>query len=119
MAGRPSSRSRSPLGPELEVALVAPGPGSRRTRRELYEQLRAAIRSGRLAPGLRMPASRQLARHLGVSRNTVTAVYDLLLSEGHVVARAGGRLASRPWLSATNVPAPARATTCPSLSSRS
>ena len=74
---------------ELEIALQLPAAGSRRTRRELYEQLKTAIRSGRLAPGLRMPASRALAGQLGVSRNTVIAVYDLLLSEGDIVTRPG------------------------------
>jgi GntR family transcriptional regulator/MocR family aminotransferase len=76
-------------GSEIEVALLTPERGARRTRRELYEQLRSAVRSGRLAPGLRMPASRALARRLGVSRNTVTTVYDLLISEGCLSARTG------------------------------
>ena len=89
MAGRPPTSDAATLEPELEVALVVPEPGSRRTRRELYEQLRAAIRAGRLAPGLRMPASRHLAERLGVSRNTIIAVYELLLSEGCLVARPG------------------------------
>jgi GntR family transcriptional regulator/MocR family aminotransferase len=84
-----ASSPAGPLGPELEVALLVPERGSRRTRREVYDQLRAAIRAGRLAAGLRMPASRQLAQRLGVSRNTVIAVYELLVSEGCLVARAG------------------------------
>src|SRR5689334_22847869 len=77
------------LGAELEVALTPPDRAARRTRRELYEQLRDAIRAGRLAPGLRLPASRHLARRLNVSRNTVTAVYELLASEGLLVTRRG------------------------------
>jgi len=89
MAPRSEGVGAAPPGPELEVALVLPEPGARRTRRELYEQLRAAIRSGRLAPGLRMPATRDLAGRLGVSRNTVTAVYELLVSEGDLQARPG------------------------------
>jgi len=36
-----------------------------------------------------LPASRALAADLGLSRNTVTAVYDTLLSEGLVVGRPG------------------------------
>ncbi len=36
-----------------------------------------------------MPPSRKLARSLGISRNTAVAAYDLLLSEGYLVARAG------------------------------
>jgi GntR family transcriptional regulator/MocR family aminotransferase len=51
--------------------------------------LRAAILDGRLAPGLPLPPSRALAQELGLSRTTVVTVYDLLLSEGYVVARTG------------------------------
>jgi GntR family transcriptional regulator/MocR family aminotransferase len=87
MDAAPFRRSESPT--ELEVALNLPDPGARRTRRDLYEQLRTAIRTGRLAPGLRMPASRHLAQRLGVSRNTVTTVYDLLISEGCLASRPG------------------------------
>ena len=48
---------RRPAGPELEIALALPDPQARRTRRDLYEQMRNAIRAGRLMAGLRMPAS--------------------------------------------------------------
>ena len=89
MAGRSPTEDATPIGPELEVALLLPDRGARRTRRELYEQLRTAIRTGRLAPGLRMPASRHLAARLEVSRNTITSVYELLISEGHLTARPG------------------------------
>jgi GntR family transcriptional regulator/MocR family aminotransferase len=52
--------------------------------------MRAAIFEGRLSGGFRLPGSRQLAESLGISRNSVVAVYDLLLSEGYVQARPGG-----------------------------
>jgi GntR family transcriptional regulator/MocR family aminotransferase len=39
-------------------------------------------RSGRLAPGSRLPGSRELSRALGVHRNTVLAAYRELLAEG-------------------------------------
>nr|WP_229220018.1 PLP-dependent aminotransferase family protein [Rugamonas fusca] len=52
--------------------------------------MRTAIIDGRLSAGLRLPGSRTLAAHCGVSRNCAMAVYDLLLSEGLVAARAGG-----------------------------
>ena len=38
---------------------------------------------------MQLPASRALAEQLGLSRNTVMAVYDLLLSEGQIVSRPG------------------------------
>jgi len=96
MAPQSRQRQSAPAGEELEIALTAPDRAARRTRRELYQQLRDAIRAGRLAPGLRMPASRRLAQRLKVSRNTITAVYELLASEGLLVTRpgAGGFVAS-------------------------
>jgi GntR family transcriptional regulator/MocR family aminotransferase len=77
------------MQPLLGLGLEPPTAGARNARRTLYAQLRDAIVEGRLAPGLRLPASRELAMALGVSRNTVVAIYELLLSEGYLVARVG------------------------------
>ncbi|MGW2665136.1 MocR-like pyridoxine biosynthesis transcription factor PdxR [Nocardia tengchongensis] len=55
----------------------------------LERALREAIRDGRLAAGARLPATRTLAAELGLSRGTVTAAYDQLIAEGHLVARQG------------------------------
>lgn len=52
--------------------------------RQLYEELRRSILSGRLAPGQRVPSTRSLARALGISRATVTLSYEQLLSEGYL-----------------------------------
>jgi len=57
--------------------------------REIYAQLRDAILEGRLRPGDQLPASRELARDLGVSRTTVTVAYHRLAGEGFVTARVG------------------------------
>ena len=38
---------------------------------QLYEALRHAILECRIRPGQRLPASRTMAKELGVSRNTV------------------------------------------------
>ncbi|MEZ5410921.1 MAG: PLP-dependent aminotransferase family protein [Acidimicrobiales bacterium] len=65
-----------------------PGVG-RRTSAELFGQIRHAIVTGRLAPGDRLPPSRQLATELGVARSTVTTVYGRLGAEGFVEGRAG------------------------------
>jgi len=73
----------------LELELQLPAAGSRDVRRQLHAQLRQAIVAGRLAAGVQLPASRALADQLGLSRNTVMAVYDILLGEGHIVARPG------------------------------
>src|SRR6516225_2575076 len=71
----------------LDLTIDLPARGSRRVVRELHRQLRAAIVGGRLRPGLRLPASRELASALNVSRNTVVNAYDLLLAEGYVSAK--------------------------------
>jgi len=57
--------------------------------RRLYHGIRSAILDGRLHPGERLPASRDLARSLGISRNTVVASFDLLTSEGYLETRVG------------------------------
>ena len=77
----------SPIRGGLDLAIELPGRGSRHVLRELHRQLRAAIVGGRLRPGLRLPASRELASALNVSRNTVVNAYDLLLAEGYVSAK--------------------------------
>src|SRR5690606_33291036 len=56
---------------------------------QLIRALKSAILEGRLAPGSRVPASRNLAGELGISRNTVLAAYEQLQAEGFVLARVG------------------------------
>jgi GntR family transcriptional regulator / MocR family aminotransferase len=58
-------------------------------RLQVYQQLRQAIESGTLAPGVRLPASRDHALLLGVSRNTVLWAVERLQAEGYVMARVG------------------------------
>jgi GntR family transcriptional regulator / MocR family aminotransferase len=77
------------MEPIFSLALDLPPAGSRERLRTLHRQLRLAILDGRLQPGLRLPATRMLATALGVSRNTVVAAYDLLLSEGYLAGRRG------------------------------
>jgi GntR family transcriptional regulator/MocR family aminotransferase len=55
----------------------------------LERALREAIRSGRLAPDTRLPATRALAAELNLARNTVSAAYDQLVAEGFLSARTG------------------------------
>src|SRR5438477_11997079 len=57
--------------------------------RQLHEELRRSILSGRLSPGSRIPSTRALARSLGVSRTTVTQCYEDLISEGYLQAAIG------------------------------
>ena len=66
-------------------------------RRGLTDALREAVRSGRLAPGTRLPSSRSLAADLGLARNTVADAYADLVAEGWLTARQGSgtRVAER------------------------
>lgn len=57
--------------------------------RQLYQALRERILDGRLRGGARLPASRELASLLGVSRNTVIRAIDQLYAEGYVAGRVG------------------------------
>ncbi|MEB3767383.1 PLP-dependent aminotransferase family protein [Acinetobacter sp. MD2] len=55
----------------------------------VFRCLRSAILTGVLAPKTRLPASRDLAQELQVSRNTILTAYDQLQAEGYVEARTG------------------------------
>ena len=57
-------------------------------RHDLLTALRAGIQDGRLAVGVRLPASRQLAVRLGVSRGVVADTYEQLAAEGYLQVRA-------------------------------
>ncbi|MFC8140509.1 PLP-dependent aminotransferase family protein [Streptomyces paradoxus] len=80
------------LGIDLHVEPTGPG-----LRRGLTDALREAVRSGRLAPGTRLPSSRALAADLGIARNTVADAYADLVAEGWLTARQGSgtRVAAR------------------------
>lgn len=79
--------------------------------RLLHESLRDAIRSGKLATGTRLLASRALAAELGVARNSVLYAYDQLATEGYIrpdrrgtlvlPVRAPGQAAAGPELVAS------------------
>ena len=75
------------LGPELLVHLDRTRPEPLQL--QLQQELRAAIRSGQLGPGERLPSSRALASELGVSRGLVLECYAQLQAEGFLSARAG------------------------------
>ncbi|SDK20817.1 PLP-dependent aminotransferase family protein [Streptomyces indicus] len=72
-----------------ELLLPAVAAPARSRGRALQEALREAVRSGRLASGTRLPASRALAADLGVSRGLVTEAYEQLTAEGYLRAGRG------------------------------
>ncbi|MFE1766160.1 PLP-dependent aminotransferase family protein [Streptomyces angustmyceticus] len=73
------------FGHDLHLDLT----GSGGLRAALLRALREAVRSGRLAPGTRLPSSRSLAADLGIARNTVADAYAELVAEGWLSARQG------------------------------
>ncbi|CAM5700963.1 PLP-dependent aminotransferase family protein [Streptomyces fumanus] len=85
-------RSWATLGFDLHLEPTGPG-----LRRGLTDALRDAVRTGRLAPGTRLPSSRTLAADLGIARNTVADAYADLVAEGWLTARQGSgtRVADR------------------------
>ena len=74
-------------GPELLIALDRNAPAPLRA--QLEDGLRDAVRTGRLPPHSRLPATRALAGDLGVSRRLVVDAYAQLLAEGYLSARPG------------------------------
>lgn len=56
---------------------------------QLYQALRARVLDGRLSSGTRLPASRDMAIILAISRNSVVRAYDQLYAEGYIESRVG------------------------------
>ncbi|MER7829092.1 PLP-dependent aminotransferase family protein [Streptomyces sp. NPDC095602] len=87
------------FGADLHLEIRGPA-----LRAGLMDALRDAVRTGRLAPGTRLPSSRTLAADLGVARNTVADAYAELVAEGWLTARQGSGTRVAPRAAA----APAR-----------
>jgi GntR family transcriptional regulator/MocR family aminotransferase len=56
---------------------------------QVEDQLREAVRAGRLPPGTVLPSSRSLAEDLGITRGVAVAAYEQLVAEGYLVAVPG------------------------------
>ncbi|KAA0963624.1 PLP-dependent aminotransferase family protein [Pseudomonas sp. ANT_H12B] len=81
MSSEPLSLSFNPAGIELDRR--------QGLSRQLYQALRVRVLDGRLASGTRLPASRDLAAALAISRNSVVRAYDQLYAEGFIEGRVG------------------------------
>lgn len=55
--------------------------------RQLREMIVSAILDDKLPLDIALPSSRELARHLGIARNTVVLAYQQLIDEGYLVSR--------------------------------
>ncbi|MGW5465885.1 MocR-like pyridoxine biosynthesis transcription factor PdxR [Streptomyces sp. NPDC003996] len=99
--GARTRTSPAQLRQAIENDLIRAGRG---VRRALAEAVREAVRTGHLAPGTRLPSSRQLAADFGLARNTVADAYADLVAEGWLTARRGSgtlvadRMITRPIL---------------------
>src|SRR5579875_141465 len=90
--------------PDDEATAISLEPRDRESLRACLERtLREMIRERALRPGVRMPASRTLARQLGVSRGVVSDAYTELAAQGFLVS-----VARRAPLVAPVAPAAAR-----------
>ncbi|WP_371364410.1 PLP-dependent aminotransferase family protein [Pseudomonas sp. QL9] len=100
-----------PLALRLDPSLAQP------IYRQIYERFKEAIARGTLRPGERVPPVRGLAGELGVARGTVELAYQLLTSEGYLLARGPAGTVVSPQLSGRDTtPSPHKAPpTAPAL----
>src|SRR5215510_712119 len=78
------------ISSSLVSALVAlDAASSEPLHRQIYVKLRDAILAGRISPGAQIPSSRDLARELGVARNTVLNAVEQLITEGYLQGEQG------------------------------
>jgi GntR family transcriptional regulator/MocR family aminotransferase len=88
---------------ELHIVIA----GRKDLANQLYEQLRDAIHSGRLAVGTQLPPSRLLAIQLSLSRKTVSDTYSRLTYEGLLL----GKIGSGTFVNSLNKPVAKRQAT--------
>ncbi len=58
-------------------------------KRQVYEYIRRLILHGELKAGEKLPATRECAVQLGISRNVVLEAFEQLLAEGYIVGQQG------------------------------
>src|SRR5471030_3269173 len=87
---RTTSPLLSPASDLMATTLAQPDFHARLPQqRRLYEAAKAAIHQQLLGPGSKLPSSRDLARDLGIARNTVIAAFEQLAAEGYVTSAPG------------------------------
>lgn len=73
----------------MEFSVVLASQSAIPMHRQLYDEIRRAILSGRLKKGQRLPSTRALAKMLAVSRVTTAAAYEYLAAEGYLQPTVG------------------------------
>ncbi|MGW0859953.1 SCO1417 family MocR-like transcription factor [Streptomyces sp. NPDC002690] len=92
MAQWTSTVGAAQLARQLQAPLSRPGvPGARKppAYRALADGVRLLVLEGRVPVAARLPAERELALALAVSRTTVAAAYEALRTEGFLESRRG------------------------------
>ncbi|AQQ15242.1 HTH-type transcriptional regulatory protein GabR [Corynebacterium glaucum] len=69
---------------------------------QIAAAVRTAVADGLLQPGDAVPSTRVAAQQAGVSRGTVVAAYDQLISEGYLLASQGAPTRINPELQVTD-----------------
>ena len=100
--GQDEAPPASAAGLDLHLDLAGP-----RVRAALEAALRQGVQTGRLAAGMRLPATRTLAADLGIARNTVADAYGQLVAEGWLTARQGSGTRVAEHAAEWNAPPPA------------
>src|ERR1700740_784085 len=75
--------------PSLRMPSIALERFSGPLHRRLCLALRQQILSAELRKGDRLPSTRELAKTLGISRNTVVSAYDKLAENGYTISKVG------------------------------
>src|SRR5438067_2171678 len=88
-SGKIRQSSYNCRGSRRQAMRIRPLAAEHKLSRRLYEQLAGEIRSGRLAPGARLPTEQALTRAARVSRTVVREAVAALRAEGLVITRQG------------------------------
>src|SRR5438045_2619711 len=81
--------SDNPITPRFAASMPLQTLEPKRLYRQIAEQLRTLMTKGEFKPGARLPAERDLAKQLGVSRPSVREALIALEVEGWVEVRGG------------------------------
>jgi DNA-binding transcriptional MocR family regulator len=73
----------------LDLAFTAERKSSVPMYLQLADHLRELIATGRLRPGEKLPATRELSAGLGIGRNTAALAYQTLIDDGALLAHVG------------------------------
>src|SRR5258706_12374832 len=88
-SGKIRQSSYNRRGSPSQAMRIRPLATEHKLSRQLFEQLAGEIRSGRLAPGARLPTEQALTRAARVSRTVVREAVAALRAEGLVITRQG------------------------------